>query len=54
MLLPLTLGACLSLLMTAQSQILRDDASPELLAELSMLENFWSYDRSPPVYPSRM
>jgi beta-glucosidase len=29
-------------------------AKAKLTAELANLEKFWSYGRSPPVYPSRM
>lgn len=29
-------------------------AQAQLKAELANLEKFWSYGRSPPVYPSRM
>ena len=29
-------------------------AQAQLEAELANLEKFWSYGRSPPVYPSRM
>ena len=29
-------------------------AQAKLTAELANLEKFWSYGRSPPVYPSRM